>query len=69
MHMCWNTSWPTSLSNVLEETKHAGYVRLVLWVFEANERARRFYETHGFHLTDRKQQNLGATEVMYEITL
>lgn len=57
------------IQHALEEAKYAGYVRLVLWVFEGNERARRFYETHGFHLTDRKQQNLGATEVMYEITL
>ena len=57
------------IQHVLEEAKHAGYVRLVLWVFEGNERARRFYEKHGFHLTDEKQENLGATEVMYEITL
>lgn len=57
------------IQHVLEEAKHAGYVRLVLWVFEGNERARRFYEKHGFHLTERKQENLGATEVMYEITL
>lgn len=57
------------IQHALEEAKHAGYVRLVLWVFEGNERARRFYETHGFHLTERKQENLGATEVMYEITL
>lgn len=57
------------IQHVLEEAKHAGYVRLVLWVFEGNERARRFYEKHGFHLTERKQENWGATEVMYEITL
>lgn len=57
------------IQHALEEAKHAGYVRLVLWVFEGNERARRFYEKHGFHLTERKQENLGATEVMYEITL
>ena len=57
------------IQHALEEAKHAGDVRLVLWVFEGNERARRFYETHGFHLTERKQENLGATEVMYEITL
>lgn len=57
------------IQHVLEEAKHAGYLRLVLWVFEANDRARRFYEKQGFHLTDRKQENLGATEVMYEITL
>lgn len=57
------------IQHALEEAKHAGYVRLVLWVFEGNERARRFYEKHSFHLTERKQENLGATEVMYEITL
>lgn len=57
------------IHRVLEEAKQAGYVRLVLWVFEANARARRFYEKHGFHMTDRRQENLGATEVMYEIAL
>ena len=57
------------IQHVLEEAKSAGYVRLVLWVFESNERARRFYEKHGFCPTDRVKETLGAKEVMYAITL
>lgn len=57
------------IQHVLKEAKNAGYDRLVLWVFESNERARRFYEKHGFCLTDRVKETLGAKEVMYAITL
>lgn len=53
------------IQHVLEEAKSAGYERLVLWVFENNERARHFYEKHGFHLTDRTKETFGAKEVLY----
>lgn len=54
---------------VLQETRNAGYVRLVLWVFGKNQRARIFYEKHGFVRTERSRETLGAREVMYAITL
>ena len=57
------------LRSVLDEARSAGYARLVLWVFEDNGRARRFYETHGFHFTGQEKETLGAKEVMYTITL
>lgn len=54
---------------VLQEVRNAGYVRLVLWVFEKNQRARAFYEKHGFVLTKHAKETLGAREVMYSISL
>lgn len=42
-----------------------GYSQVILWVFEKNTRARLFYEANGFHVTDKKQESLGETEVCY----
>ncbi len=53
------------MSHVLEQMKQAGYSDVILWVFEDNARARRFYEKHGFTLTEQAKQANGITEVMY----
>lgn len=37
-----------------------------LWVIEKNTDAVRFYEAHGFHLTDTKKIEQGTTEVKME---
>ncbi|MBO5576987.1 MAG: GNAT family N-acetyltransferase [Ruminococcus sp.] len=37
-----------------------------LWVIEKNTDAVRFYEAHGFHLTDIKKDEQGITEVKME---
>lgn len=37
-----------------------------LWVIEKNTDAVRFYEAHGFHLTDIKKTGAGTTEVKME---
>ena len=37
-----------------------------LWVIEKNTDAVRFYESHGFHLTDIKKTEAGTTEVKME---
>ncbi len=37
-----------------------------LWVIEKNTDAIRFYEAHGFHLTDIKKDEQGITEVKME---
>lgn len=37
-----------------------------LWVIEKNTDAVRFYEAHGFHLTDIKKTEAGITEVKME---
>lgn len=54
------------MQQLLAEMQRAGYAEVVLWVFKANTRARNFYEKHGFILTDRKKQDFGPTEVMYQ---
>lgn len=50
---------------VLEQLKKEGYKSVILWVFEANIRARKFYEKHGFELTEHKRQTNGTWEIMY----
>ncbi len=53
------------MTHILNEIKNAGFKSVLLWVFEKNTRARKFYEKHGFELTDRTQVSYGAVEVMY----
>ena len=53
------------MGRVLSDIANAGYSKVMLWVFEDNVRARRFYEAHGFIKTDRTKTGLGAVEVMY----
>ena len=50
---------------VLARFKQEGYKSVILWVFEANTRARKFYEKHGFRLTEQKKLANGITELMY----
>ena len=56
--------------NLIEFAKEEYDVRF-LWAIEKNTDAIRFYETHGFHLTEKKQFEEGTTEylVMMERTL
>lgn len=54
---------------LLHEVSAAGYSRLALWVFEANQRAQTFYKKHGFILTKLEKETLGAKEVLYTIAL
>lgn len=37
----------------------------MLWVFKENHRARKFYEKHGFVLTEKSKEFSNAIEVMY----
>ena len=53
------------MRHILDEIKEAGYSKVILWVFEKNLNARRFYEKHGFELSDLRNQSHGAVEVMY----
>ena len=50
---------------VLAQLQQANYESVILWVFEANTRARKFYEKHGFELTEQKKQANGIAELMY----
>lgn len=57
------------MKHILEEIKNSGYENVLLWVFEKNNRARCFYEKHGFALTENRQISHGAVEVMYRKNL
>ena len=50
---------------VLAQLQQAHYESAILWVFDANTRARKFYEKHGFELTGQTKAYNGITEVMY----
>lgn len=51
------------------DMRAAGFKSAMLWVFEANARARDFYEKCGWTLTGRKRHELGAKTVQYEMKL
>ncbi len=53
------------LHHIFDEIKEAGYSEVILWVFEKNLNARRFYEKHGFRASNLKHQSHGAVEMMY----
>ena len=50
-------------SRLIEYAKEEYDVRF-LWAIEKNTDAIRFYETHGFHLTEKKQFEEGTTEYL-----
>lgn len=53
------------IKEILQNMKGEGYAEVMLWVFEENSRARRFYEKHGFHQNQARKVIHGITEVMY----
>lgn len=54
------------MDTVLHDIAIAGYRKVMLWVFEENERARKFYEKKGFILTGKVKSDIEATEICYE---
>ena len=61
----WGKGYGSMMMNhIIDEIKNSEYNSVLLWVFEKNTRARRFYEKHGFELTDNKQISYYAVEVM-----
>lgn len=66
----WGKGYGSQLmERALAEMKAAGYREVLLWVFEQNLRARRFYEKFGFVLSGQQQNNLGANEIQYRKAL
>lgn len=53
------------MEHVLAEMAAAGYGEAVLWVFEENLPARRFYEKHGFVPAGERKDSFGAAELLY----
>lgn len=66
----WGKGYGTEMMNyILKDIKNSGFNKVMLWVFKENHRARKFYEKHGFILTEKTQKFSDATEVMYYKTL
>lgn len=62
----WGKGYGTAMMNyILREIKNSGFNKVILWVFEENNRARKFYENHGFILTEKSKEFSNAVEVMY----
>lgn len=57
------------METVLTDIAAAGYSKVMLWVFEANTRARRFYEAHGFTTSGKIKPGIEPIEICYEKNL
>lgn len=57
------------MDTVLHDIAHAGYSRVMLWVFADNIRARKFYESLGFIESGKVKTDMEAIEVCYEKAL
>ena len=53
------------MEHILKEIKESGFNKVMLWVFKENNRARKFYEKHGFILSDKTKEFCDSIEVMY----
>ena len=66
----WRKGYGSKIMDVvLHDIAKAGYSKVMLWVFEDNVRARRFYETLGFTANGKVKTDIGAAEVCYEKAL
>ena len=62
----WGKGYGTEMINhILSDIKNSGFNKVMLWVFKENHRARKFYEKHGFVLTEKSKNFSNAIEVMY----
>ena len=63
----WRKGYGSKMMDaVLHDIKAAGYAKVMLWVFEDNARARRFYEAHGFSASGKAKPNTEPVEICYE---
>lgn len=66
----WRKGYGSKMMDVvLCDIAKTGYSKVMLWVFEENVRARRFYESLGFTTNGKVKTDIGATEVCYEKVL
>ena len=59
-----------AISFCLFRLKELGYLRVVLWVLSANQRARSFYEKHGFKSTTQQRDitiGIPLSEICYSL--
>ncbi len=55
------------MRRILDDIEQAGYSELILWVFDSNMSAIRFYEAHSFAASGRKQPAFGARRDVCQI--
>lgn len=60
--------WNQGIGSALIEHAKAHYPVTFLWAIEKNTDAIRFYERHGFHLTETKKFEEGTTEYLVMLT-
>ena len=66
----WRKGYGSKMMNaVLQDISTAGFSKVMLWVFEDNKRARRFYEAHGFTTCGKLKLNMESIEICYEKNL
>ena len=53
------------MEHILKDISAVGFEKVMLWVFEENTRARRFYEKYGFVKTNKTKMFGNSVEVMY----
>lgn len=62
----WGKGYGSKMMDyILRDIKNNGFTKVMLWVFKENNRARKFYENHGFVLTEKSKKFSDAIEVMY----
>lgn len=62
----WHQGYGSKMmAYVLDDMSRAGFSKVILWVFEDNAQARRFYEKQGFSPTDVRSPAHGSWERMY----
>ena len=63
----WREGYGSKMMDaVLRDIASAGYTKVMLWVFEENVRARRFYEAHGFTTDGKTKPGFEQKEICYE---
>ena len=63
----WGNGYGSRMMDaVLQDMAHAGYKKVMLWVFEANTRARSFYEAKGFVTNGKRKPESAPVEICYE---
>ncbi len=62
----WRKGYGSLLfEKITSQMKAAGYRKMMLWVFEENTRARKFYQHFGLNSSEKRKPFGAATEIMY----
>lgn len=66
----WHQGYGSKMmETVLRDVAQAGYAKIMLWVFEENHSAKRFYEKHGFTTDGKAKSGVEPVEICYQKNL